>query len=411
MPTNSSSFKQILGAVVIGAVIAGAFYGGIISGRAQEVRAQRFDSIVNKEVGKPENVDFGLFWKAWSVIEENYVATGKSTSTIATDQDKVYGAIQGLTASLGDPYTVFFPPAENEAFLTEIEGNFEGIGMEMGIKDNVLTVISPLPNSPAKRAGILSGDKVIKINDTIATSMTVEQAVKLIRGKKGTEVILTIVREGVTDPFELKIVRDVINLPVIETKSEGQIFTIKMYSFSTQSANLFRSALREFVLSGSNKLVLDLRGNPGGVLDAAVDMASWFLPPGKVVVREDYGSGKPETVEKSRGYDIFNDNLKMVILIDGGSASASEILAGALSEHGKATLVGTKTFGKGSVQQLVNIDDKTALKITIAKWLTPNGVSITGNGIEPSVEVKLTQEDIKNNNDLQMKKAVEILSQ
>ena len=205
---------------------------------------------------------------------------------------------------------------------------------------------------------------------------------------------------------------DVINLPVIDTKNDKAtgIFTIKLYSFSTQSATLFRNALREYVLSGSNKLILDLRGNPGGLLESAVDIASWFLPPGKVVVQEDFGAGKQKTIERSRGYNIFSDNLKMVILVDGGSASAAEILAGALSEYNKAVLVGTKTFGKGSVQELVSIDDQTALKVTIARWLTPNGKSISDGGLAPDVEVKLSQDDIKNLNDLQMKKAVEILS-
>lgn len=412
MPKNSSFLRQFISSFFIGAVIVGSFYGGMISGRAQEVQAQRLDAIVNKEVGIPSDVDFSLFWKAWKILDDNYVATGKATSTNSTSQDRVYGAIKGMTESLGDPYTTFFPPAENEAFQTEIEGNFQGVGMEMGIKDGALTVISPLPNSPAKNAGILSGDKVIKIDDTIATDMSIEQAVKLIRGKKGTEVNLTIIREGTEKPIEFKLIRDVINLPVIESSLDPKtrIFTIRLYSFSTQSANLFRGALRDFVLSGSNKIILDLRGNPGGILDAAVDMASWFLPAGKVIVREDYGSGKQETIERSRGYNIFN-NLRMVVLIDGGSASASEILAGALKEHGKATLVGTKTFGKGSVQELMEIDQKTALKVTIARWLTPNGKSLSDGGLEPDIEVKLTEQDVKDKNDLQMKKAIEILSQ
>lgn len=412
MPNNSSSFKTIAGVIALILIIGGAYYAGILSGRAEESQSQKVSSVVNKTEGMPEDVDFSLFWKTWKILDENYVATGAATNTVSTDLDRVYGAIKGMTDALGDPYTVFFPPVENEAFQTEIQGNFEGVGMEMGIKDGSLTVISPLANSPAKNAGILSSDKVIKIDNTISVDMTVEEAVTLIRGKKGTEVVLTILREGITEPFEVKIVRDVIDLPVIDSKYDKKtnIFTIQIYSFSTQSANLFRRALREFVMSGSNKLIIDLRGNPGGILDSAVDIASFFLPLGQIVVREDYGFGKDETVVRSQGYDIFNDNLKMVILIDGGSASAAEILAGALSEQGKAILVGTKTFGKGSVQKLVPIDDKTALKVTIARWLTPKGKSISEDGLDPDIEVKLTAEDIKNKNDLQMKKAVEILS-
>lgn len=410
MPINSSPLKTIVSSILILAVVFGSFFIGQSSGREQAERSALLNSIVNKEGEKPSAVDFSLFWKTWKILDEHYVDTHNNATTTA--QDRVYGAIKGMTDALGDPYTVFFPPVENAAFQTEIEGNFEGVGMEMGIKDGILTVIAPLPGSPAKRAGMQSGDKVIKIDDKISSNMTVDQAVVLIRGKKGTEVTLTVVREGAEEPIEVKIVRDVINLPVTETNYDKQtnIFTIRLYSFSTQSANLFRGALREFVMSGSNKLIIDLRGNPGGVLDAAVDMASWFLPLGKVIVREDYGAGKEETVERSRGYDIFNDNLKMVILIDGGSASASEILAGALRENNKATLVGTATFGKGSVQELIQIDGDTALKVTIARWLTPSGKSISDGGLKPDIEVKLTEEDIKNNNDMQMKKAVEILS-
>lgn len=282
--------------------------------------------------------------------------------------------------------------------------------MELGSKDNILTVIAPIKSSPADKAGIRSGDRILKINDTITVNVSVEEAVKLIRGDKGTSVRLTIGREGI-DPFEVTLVRDVINLPTLDTDYNRQtgIFTIKLYSFSANSSTLFRNALRDFVATGSNKLILDLRGNPGGYLDAAVDMASWFLPAGKVVVREDYGSKQEEVAEKSKGYNIFSDDLKMVILIDNGSASASEILAGALSEYGKATLVGTRSFGKGSVQEFLKLDDNTALKITIARWLTPNGVSISDGGLTPSVEVKLTAEDVKAGNDLQMKKAIELL--
>ena len=273
-----------------------------------------------------------------------------------------------------------------------------------------MTVITPIKGSPAEIAGIKSGDKILKIDDQTA-NISIDEAIKKIRGKKGTIVSLTIARQGVDTPIEFKLTRDVINLPTLDTKIDKKngIFTIHLYTFSAQSANLFRGALRDFVNSGSNKLILDLRGNPGGFLDAAVDMASWFLAPGQVVVREDYGRGKPETVEKSFGYNIFNSSLKMVILIDGGSASASEILAGALSEHGKAKLVGTKSFGKGSVQELINLTPDTALKVTIARWLTPNGKSISEEGLMPDYEVKVTEDDIKNLKDPQMEKAIELL--
>ena len=409
---QNSQTKRLIFALVFAVFLGGAFYGGFVSGKAQELQANRSDAIINKDVNKPDGIDFSLFWKTWNTVNQKYVATHGSTTVPVTDQARVYGAIKGMVASLGDPYTTFFTPSESTAFQTEIDANFEGVGMEMGQKDGFLTVISALPGGPAKAAGILSGDKIIKIGNKLMTDTTVEEAVTLIRGKKGTIVNLTILREGTKDPLIFNITRDIINLPVIDSSNDKNtgIFTIKLYSFSTQSASLFRNTLREFVLSGSNKLILDLRGNPGGLLDSAVDIASWFLPPGKIVVQEDYGNGKEKTIERSRGYNIFNDNLKMVILVDGGSASASEILSGALSEYNKAILVGTRTFGKGSVQELVNVDGQTTLKVTIARWLTPNGKSISDGGLAPDIEVKLTDDDIKNHNDLQMKKAVEILS-
>lgn len=372
-------------------------------------KIQTINASLNSTKDKPEDVDFALFWKAWNTVNEKFVRTKVASTT--TDKDKVYGAIKGMVESINDPYTVFFPPEEATSFESEIEGNFEGVGMEMGIKNEVLTVITPLKSSPAEKAGIRPGDRVIQIEGKITTDYSIDQAVKLIRGKKGTTVTLLIVREGVEKPIEIKIVRDTINLPTIDTKLDPKtnIFTIKLYTFSAQSAALFRNALREFVDSKSNKLILDLRGNPGGFLDAAVDMASWFLAPGKTVVMEDYGNGKTQVVERSRGYNIFNENLRMVILIDGGSASASEILAGALSEYGKAKLVGTKSFGKGSVQEYIKLNSETALKVTVARWMTPNGKSISEGGLTPDVEVKLTAEDVTAGRDPQMDKAIELL--
>jgi carboxyl-terminal processing protease len=250
--------------------------------------------------------------------------------------------------------------------------------------------------------------------------MSVDAAVKLIRGKKGTSVTLTILREGHKDSIEKTVVRDVINIPTLDTevkypagaeKTKGNaIFVIKLYNFSAISPELFRQALREFVASGAHKLVLDLRGNPGGYLDAAVSMASWFIPSGKVVVTEDFGPNEDPKVYRSRGPAIFNNNLRFVVLVDGGSASASEILAGALQEHGVAQVVGVNTFGKGSVQELIKITPETSLKVTVARWLTPKGNSISEGGLKPDFEVKMTPDDVAAGKDLQMNKAIEILS-
>ncbi|CAN5156364.1 hypothetical protein BH11PAT3_BH11PAT3_3070 [soil metagenome] len=384
------------------------FYVGFKTGKTHA--APQAVSVINQTLGKPDNVDFQAFWKAWNVLNDKYVPTA-TTTKVVTDQDKVYGAIQGLTASLGDPYTVFFPPVQSEQFASDIRGNFEGIGMEVVAQGGALNVIAPLKGSPSEKAGFLPGDKIIKIGDKDTTNLTTEDAVKIIRGPKGTTVTFVVIRAGRKAPFDISVVRDTIEIPTIATKNLGNgIFKIDLYSFTAASPNLFRGALREFVQSGDHKLILDLRGNPGGYLEAAIDMASWFLPSGKVVVRESFAAGKDETVYRSKGYDIFGDDLKFVILVDGGSASASEILAGALSEQGRAKLVGEKTYGKGSVQELVDITPNTSLKVTVARWLTPNGVSISKQGIVPDYTVVRTEADFKAGKDLQLDKAIEVLN-
>lgn len=380
-------------------------------------------NILNADKGKPQTVDFSPFWQTWQIINERYVngtAVANSTTTKkTTDQDKLWGAISGMVDSLGDPYTVFMPPQEKAKFEEDIRGNFSGVGMEVGYKDGIPTVIAPLPNSPAKKAGILAGDKVLKVDGVSTLNLPLDDAIDKIRGKAGTPVVLSILHENAKEPVDIKIVRGLITIPTIDTKTvngknaNDKIFVISLYNFSAQSADLFRKAIGDFSKSGSNKLILDLRNNPGGYLDAAVDMASWFLPQGKAIVRESSGAGKPEKVYRSAGYDIFKDkNLKMVILVDKGSASASEILAGALSEYGVAKLVGEKTFGKGSVQELVPITEDSSLKITIARWLTPNGKSLSQNGLDPDYVVKMptvtatTTLPIK---DTQFDKAVDLL--
>lgn len=354
------------------------------------------------------NVDFDTFWKAWNVINEKYVPT--TSSTTPTDQEKVWGAIQGLAASTGDPYTVFFPPVEAKAFGEQISGAFEGVGMEVDVKEGVLTVIAPLKDTPAYKAGIKAGDKIIGIDKKTTQGINTVEAIKRIKGPKGTTVTFSIIRGGNSEPIEISVVRDVISVPAMKTEKIGDVFVIHMYSFSAQSADEFRKALREFVESGKDKLILDLRGNPGGYLEAAVDIASWFLPSGKLIVSEQSKNLTFGNEYRSRGYNIFSDKLKFAILIDGGSASASEILAGALSEHGKAVLVGKKSYGKGSVQELVEITPQTSLKVTIAKWLTPNGHSISKAGIEPQIDVDFDVEKFKaTGEDNQLKRAIEEL--
>jgi carboxyl-terminal processing protease len=353
-------------------------------------------------------IDMSEFWQVWNTLDQKFVYTQKGAKVISA-QDKLYGAIQGMTAAYGDPYTVFMPPTESQSFNSNIEGNFGGVGMELGIKDGNLVVISPLKGTPADLAGVKSGDVLVAINGSSTANMSTDDAVDLIRGEVGTPVTITLSRVGKSAPFDVKIVRAVINIPSIDTATKGDIFVISLYNFYAPSDNDFRTALRQFAESGKTKLILDLRGNPGGYLDSAVDMASFFLPLGKTVVTESYGPNIPDDIYRSKGYDVFGSNLKMMILVDQGTASAAEILSGALQENGIAKLVGTRTFGKGCVQELLPMSSSTSLKVTVARWLTPNGTSISDNGLTPDYPVAVTDADIAAGKDPQMAKAISLL--
>ncbi|MBL7045898.1 MAG: S41 family peptidase [Parcubacteria group bacterium] len=400
--------QKLATGVIVVALVGIAFLIGLYAG------GNNSDSNAYLDAEQPQSVDLKPVWKVWNLLSEKYAAA--TTTVVVTDQTRVWGMIQGLTDSLGDPYTVFLPPAESELFESDISGNFEGVGMEIGLRDKILTVIAPLKGTPAYNSGIKSGDKILRIDDTETSGLSIDRAVKLIRGERGTEVTFTIFRDGTSEPLTIGVIRDVIEIPTINvSQSEGAglrddgIYVIALYNFSAISQNLFREALRSFINSGSNKLILDLRGNPGGFLGAAVDMASWFLPTGKVVVSENFGDERKANVHRSRGYNIFNDNLKLAILVNGGSASASEILAGALSEHGKAILVGERTFGKGSVQELIKITDDTSLKVTVARWLTPDGKSISDGGLTPDIVVELDGDKFVDGIDTQLEAAAEYL--
>jgi carboxyl-terminal processing protease len=397
------------------AVVVLAFVAGIYTGVAQKITQAAATGTQSITISlspdaQPTGVDFKQLWAAWNLLDRNFVQTHSST-TLPTNQERIYGAIAGLTESFGDPYTTFFPPAEAEIFKQDIEGEFGGVGMELGNKDERIVVVAPLKDSPAEKAGVRAGDVLVGIDATSTQFLKVDDAVKLIRGKVGTSVKLTFLRDGTKDPVVVTIVRDVIRIPLIKNyKRDDGIYVIELYSFSANSADLFRTALREYFLSGSNKLLFDLRGNPGGYLEAAVQMASFFLPQGDIIVTEDYKGKQDNVYHRSLGYNVFQGRpLKMAILVDQGSASASEILSGALQQHNVAKLVGTRTFGKGSVQQLMDIGGGAQLKITVARWLTPNGSSISDGGLKPDIEATRTIEDYNAGKDPQKDAAVKYL--
>lgn len=382
-------YKKVSFNVLVLVVVSMVFGAGYMLGNASQSEARS-----TKEADFSD-VNLSTFWEVWETLDEKY-PDAKNVST----EDRVWGAISGLVNSVKDPYTVYFTPPEAEEFATSIKGEFSGVGMEIGLRDKVLTVISPLKNTPAFKAGILAGDVILKIDDTSTEGMSTEKAIGLIRGEKGTTVRLTIFREDNADLIDVSLVRDTIVVPPLETEIKDGVFLINFYSFSENSEDEFAKALKEFAKSNTDKMIIDLRGNPGGYLDSAITIASWFVDGGEPVVIEEFGNNKSETIYRSKGFTIPKKPSKIVVLVDGGSASASEILAGALSEYNLATLVGEKTYGKGSVQEVVPFGDDSALKVTVAKWLTPKRHSISEQGLTPDVVVEMeVSEDPENEKD------------
>lgn len=395
------SWKKWGLALTLAAVLVVTFGAGVIVG-AQHLGSRYLSGTASAALfaGAPEDVDLSVVWNVWHILDERFVSSypeTASTTPLTTEeitQERIWGLAKGLAASTEDPYTVFMPPSDAEIFQDDISGSFEGVGMEIGVRDGILTVVSPLKGTPAFNAGLKAKDRIVKIDDTVTTGMSTDKAVKIIRGPKGTDVVFEIFRESTGETLTIPVTRDVINIPTIETRilPTGE-FVIEVMQFSANAPRLFQEALQKFIDEGkTNKLIIDVRGNPGGYLDAAVDMASWFLPKGEIIVTEDYGDVDSRVEHRSRGYDVFNENLDMVILVDKGSASASEILSGALREHNKAILIGTHTFGKGSVQELVHITNESSLKVTVARWLLPGDIHIGQDGITPNIEVELPKD-------------------
>lgn len=356
------------------------------------------------QVISQENIDLKLFFDVWNALKNKSIHYDE-----VSDADRVYGAIEGLTYSLKDPYTEFMPPEKAKEFNESITGSFEGIGAEIGIKDDILTVITPLKNSPAEKSGLRSGDKIIMIDGVSSTGISIDEAISKIRGKAGTKVVLDVYREGEQDLKKIEITRDTIVVPTIDTEILDNVFVIHIYNFGEKSSNDFVKALNTYKQSGLKHMIIDLRGNPGGYLNSAVDMASYFVPKGKTVVTEDFVKENSKEVYTSYGFKGIYPLPKVLLLVDGGSASASEILAGALRDYGIAKIVGTKSFGKGSVQELIPMSNDTFLKITIARWLTPNGTAIDKNGLDPDIEIKRIYDEKNPKKDNQLEEAIKII--
>ncbi|MDI6592102.1 MAG: S41 family peptidase [Patescibacteria group bacterium] len=388
-----SLFKKNLASLFLLVIIVASFGLGLYFGKSQ------------CQFCPPEEIDFSLFWEAYHKLQEKFVDKEKLDI-----QKIIYGAIKGMVKSLEDPYTIFLPPEETKRFIEDVKGIFEGVGMEIGIKKGQLQVIAPLEGTPAQRAGLRAGDKIIKIDDKPTMDMTIEEAVNLIRGPRGTKVTLTIFREGWEETREFKITRAIIEIPSLKWEiKDSDIAYIKLYHFTEKASFDFRVAAFEILASPAKKIILDLRNNPGGYLEVAQDIAGWFLERGQIVAIEDSGQGKQKEYKAKEKGLLFS--YPLVILINQGSASGAEILAGALRDNRGILLIGEKSFGKGSVQELEKLSEGSSLKITIARWLTPKGELITNKGLQPDIRVEITDEDFEQGRDPQLDKAIEVIKE
>jgi carboxyl-terminal processing protease len=406
---NKILFKKFVFTCAVIILVAASFWFGFFEGRKvnlgsyQGSVAFKTSNVLNQDA-KSGTVDFSQFWKVWDLLREKYVDADKLDA-----QNLLYGAIKGMMQATGDPYTMYFNPKENKEFNEDITGTFEGIGAEMGIKNDILTIIAPLQGSPAEKAGLRSGDKILKIDDNNSADMGLAEAVSKIRGTKGTDVKLTILRNGEKETQDITVKRDVINVKSVSVEfKENNIAYVNISRFAEDTSRGFNDAVSQVIEKKSKGLIIDLRNDPGGYLDSAISVAGKMLPKNQVVVIEENGNKEQKKIS-TQGGDMLS-SIPTVILINEGSASASEILAGALKDNREnVTLVGKKSFGKGSVQELIDLPQGTAAKITVARWLTPKGQQINEVGISPDVEVDLTNEDYNNDRDPQLDKAIQII--
>lgn len=353
----------------------------------------------------PQSVNLSLFWNVWERLENNYL----DYSAVQQDQELIYGSIKGLVNSLEDPYTVFMTPEETKQFEENLQGQLQGIGAELSVEDGMLIVVSPLKDSPAEEAGLLPGDIIFQIEGDPAGEMTLFEAIMNIRGEKGTDVTLTIIRENVDEPFDVTITRDEITIESVTTEMlEGNIHYISINQFSDNTTPEFEESVQEALLKNPKGIILDLRFNGGGYLDIAIDIVSEFIKGDKTAVIIQMRNPEDNQTLKVNG-DARLPDIPLVILVNRGSASAAEIVAGAIQDHKRGLVIGEETFGKGSVQEVEMLEDGSSLRLTIAKWLTPDGRDIEEVGITPDRIIEITAEDIENENDAQLEEARQYL--
>ncbi len=401
-PTKPRGRTALIALIII-LIIGGAFRLGYVAGvKGYQFQPQNF-KVINRG-DQPANVDYSLLWKALDIINQKYIDRDK------IDQQKVlYGAIQGAVTAAGDDYTEFFDPQALAAFREELQGSFSGIGAEIGTRDNNIVIVAPLEGNPAEKAGVLAQDVILAVDGQSVVGLAVDEVVSKIRGPEGTDVTLTLSREGRDSSFDVTIKRQKIDMKSLKyeiREVDGkQVAIITLSRFGDDTKDLFDKAVKEIVDRKVSGIILDLRNNPGGYLDTSVELASDWLANGELVVKEEH-SQTDAINYNSLGYNRLG-NIKTVTLINGGSASAAEILSGALRDHNKTTLIGEKSFGKGSVQELVPLSTNMAVKVTVAKWITPGGRNLNHDGLQPDIEVKLSEDDVKADRDPQLDRALQ----
>lgn len=362
--------------VILLIIAAGLAIGSFEIGRRTSQATLPTTSVSPNAVS--QSGEFGLFWEAWQKLHTTYFGP-------LEDPGLVEGAVRGLVEAAGDPYTVYLDPQAAKELGEGLQGLFSGIGAEIGIKDEQLVIIAPLVDSPAAIAGLKPQDQILKIDEQVSGDLSFIDAVRAIRGPDGSVVELTILRPGETDPRTIAVTRGTITVRSVASEVLGEtIGYLKVSAFHEDTSPLVQTALTEFVKQGVTGIILDLRGNPGGLLHEGVSVASFFLAAGPVVIQED-ASGEKQVFDVSRQAKV--PDLPLVTLVDGGTASAAEIVAGALQDHERGLLVGQLTFGKGSVQELVELSNQGEIKVTVAKWQTPDGRQIDGTGIDPDLEI------------------------
>ena len=351
-----------------------------------------------------ENKAFALFWEVWNLVQRDFYGQ------LPTDEEMTYGAIRGATSTLDDPYTAFIEPRTAAIMREDASGSFEGIGAFVGMHEGRLEIVGTIKDQPAERAGLRPGDIVLQADDTPIENMSIYEAITLIRGPAGTKVRLTILREG-QERFEVEITRARMDIPVLESEMrQDGIAYVSLFGFNSDASAKLEKAVEEMLAKNPKGLILDLRGNPGGFLHEAALTAGLFLPEEDVVLIERSKEGEERLTPQDFGAgDLIAPDIPMVVLVNGSSASASEIVAGALQDHGRAILIGEKTFGKGSVQLVYELSNGAELRVTKARWFTPNDRAIHGEGLDPDIVVEVTPEDVEAGLDPQLDRAVDYL--